>query len=102
MNTHVIIPIADIEKQIKSLKKQLEEEKAKSYPDNSQIEYLTHEIDFLERLSRTPTKISLDEKDIEKKAAIAMTGRYDLKDTNNQIGAGGFISGYKQALNELL
>jgi|JI10StandDraft_1071094.scaffolds.fasta_scaffold00260_63 hypothetical protein len=94
MKTHIIIPIADIEDEIKNYNQLIEFGYDKQDASRSKHE--------LNRILSMGKQISLDEKDIKEKAAIAMTGRYDLKDTNNQIGAGGFISGYKQALNELL
>ena len=100
MKTHIIISIAGIENEINANREYLNSlQRNERSNDSDKLEQKT---EFLEYLLISYKQISLDEKDIEKKAAITMTGRYDLKDANNQIGAGGFISGYKQALKDLI
>lgn len=100
--THIVISIKDIEKQIELLTKQWAEEKlAQPYPDENQINYLTHELDFLNRLRRTPTQISLDEKSIEEKALKAIR-ETSMIIAGRKYRASDIQLGYEQALKDLI
>jgi len=85
MKTHIIIPIADIEENIKFTMLAL-----KHAPEN---QTLNDGLNFWTGILTKYKQISLDEKDIEEKAKAAFDDSYALKETR--------VQAYKQALNEL-
>ncbi len=100
MNTHLLIPIKDIENRLKDM-----ETINYNHGDNENHETLARMTDNREKhVLKSLLKgkqISLDEKDMDMKSAISVSYRYDLNDIFNEMAAGGYISGYKQALLDM-
>ena len=99
MNTHILISIKEWEERIKCLRKisDVASEEMQSFYNSAISELL-----LLKELCNGK-QISLDEKDITTNVAIAVAKKgYSIKDEFNIAAAGGYVSGYKQALEYLL
>lgn len=98
MNTYILIPIKDIEAEIKHNREYLNSLKRNERDNSSDM--LEQKTEFLEELLERK-QISLDEKDIEEKANLLYT-----KQSENppycEIKNIRAIEGYKQALKDLL
>lgn len=97
MNTHILIPIKDIEDRIKTLALKRDNEHKKGNDKSAlRIEYTIVEITSIFESAK---KISLDEKDIEDKALNYHASiNTESKTVNNYFK----YEGYKQALKDLL
>lgn len=90
MNTHIIIPIKDIEEEIKGLK------------GNRSI-YGLRKAAYLEKLIKTSKKISLDEKDIDNTILYQTEdGPLEYNNKEYSIYIKGMLKGYTKALKDLI
>lgn len=92
MNTHLLIPIKDIQEEISHNRKYLNSlQRNERSNDSDKLEQKT---EFLEDLL-TNKQISLDDKGIEEKAE-------NFYQSANDSTVSGFVDGYTQALKDLL